>query len=295
MPATSGTDYHRVFLYHVNGKSSGKMKFAVLIKNTGNATASLVVQKTGTAGPTTSYLYAGKLAYQRWLQSAAGSARNVAPGAWIRLDTTFDALQASPNYLLHGIWDYSIDQPHEVLVVALNQNDDPISVGPGLSLLARDMHQRGTFPYCDKVYDTDVGVTYDTVDDIVSFPIGSNAGADDSAVGVDATDGTPMLLAGNYGVNHRMHINTVSSDGRYVGVLVNPRGGPWGGAVWCMAGVFPSGKILLPPTTTSTGDNTKGVVEGKYAPGIGLSIWAQFMPTGGSALPVRWVLVPYTP
>lgn len=295
LPATNGTNYHRVFLYHVNGKASGKMKFSVLIKNTGNATASLTVQKVGTAGPSTSYLYAGKLAYQRWLQSTAGTPRNVAPGAWIRLDTTFDALLANPNNLLHGIWDYSINQPHEILVVALDQNDDPITVGPTLSLLSRDVHQRGTFPYCDKIYDTDTGIVYDTADDIKSFPVGSNTGPDDSAIGVDATDGTPMTLAGNYGVNYRMHIQTSSTDGRNVGILINPRGGTWGGAVWCMAGVFPSGKILIPPTTTSTGDNTKGAVEGKYVPGTGLNIWAQFMPTGGAAFPVRWVFVPYTP
>jgi len=295
VPATVGTDYHRIFLYHVNGKASGKMKFSAMIKNTGTASATLTVQKIGTSGPTTSFLYAGKLAYQRWLVSTAGTPRTVAPGAWIRVDTSFDALQASPGNLLHGIWDYKMDQPHEVLIVALNQNDDPISVGPGLPLLARDTHDRGTFPFCDKVYDTDSGVTFDTAGDIKSFPIGGGTSPDDFAVGMDTTDGTPMTLAGNFGVNYKIHVNTISTDGKNIGIMINPRGGQWGGAVWAMAGVFPSGKILIPPTTASTGDNTKGAVEGKYVPGAGLTIWAQFMPTGGSSFPVRCVLVPYTP
>jgi hypothetical protein len=186
-------------------------------------------------------------------------------------------------------------QPHEVLIVALNPTDDPIAVGPGLSLLARDTHQRGTFPSCDKVYDSAAGVVFDAAGEIKSFPVGSGTAPDDAAVGVDTTDGTPMTLAGNFGVNHRIHVETTSTDGRNVGILINPRAGQWGGAVWAMAGVFPSGKILIPPTTASTGDNTKGAVEGKYVPGTALNIWAQFMPTGGSSFPVRFVLVPYTP
>ena len=296
VPATTGSDYHRVFLYHVNNKASGKMKFSVLIKNNTTASATLTLQKSGSAGPTTSYLYGGKLSYQRWLSSSAGSARTVASGAWIRLDTVFDALQASPNNLLHGIWDYSMTQPHQILVVALDANDDPITVGPGLSLLSRDTHQRGTFPFCDKVYDTAPSVVFETSGNIKSFPVGGGTAPDDHAVGVDATDGTAMTLSGNFGINHKMHLAMTSSDGKNIGILINPRGGQWGGAVWAMSGVFPSGKFLIPAGTASTGDNTKGAVEGKYAPGTGsLNVWAQFMPTGGSSLPVRFVLVPYTP
>jgi hypothetical protein len=296
--ATTGSNYHRVFLYHVNGKASGKMKFSVLIKNTGASSATLTRQKTGTAGPSTSYLYAGKLAYQRWLSSSAATGVSVAAGAWARLDTVFDAIKATPTNLMHGIWDYSMTQPHEVLVVALNENDDPISVGPTLSLLSRDTHQRGTFPFCDKIYDTTPGTVFDTSGSIKSYSIGGGTAPDDHAVGTDTTDGTSMTLAGNYGVNHRMHLETTSSEvsSRNIGIIVNPRGGAWGGAVWSMAGVFPSAKFLIPPTTTSVSSNASGSVEGKYVVGSGsLNIWAQFMPTGGSSFPVRFVLVPYTP
>jgi hypothetical protein len=225
---------------------------------------------------------------------SAESLRNVSAGAWIRLDTTFDAIQASPNNLLHGIWDYSMDQPHEILVVALDPTDDPIAVGPTLSLLGRDAnHQRGTFPFCDKVYDTDTGVQYDTLDDIVSFPLAGNTTDDTAASGTDATDGTPMTLLGNYGINYRMHILTKSGDGRSLGILVNPRGGAWGGAAFVMPGITAGGKFLLPPTTGSNADNTKGTVLGKWNPGASLTIWAQFMPTGGSSFPVRFVFVPF--
>jgi hypothetical protein len=293
VPATAGTDYHRIYLYHVNGKTSGKMKFTVLIKNLGSGTATLQVQKKGTAGPSTNFLYTGKLAYNRWLTSAPSTAVNVAAGATVRLDSIFDATQASPGYLMHGIWDYSMTETHQVTIVALDQNDDPLTVGPTLPLLARDTHQRGTFPHCDKIFDTGVGVVFDTVQDIESFPLAGGGVNDTNAVGTDATDGTAMTLAGNYGINYRMHLQTVSSDGRKLGILVNPRGGNWGGSTFVMPGILAGGKFLIPDTSGFTGDNTKGAVLGKWNPSTGLSIWCQFMPTGGSSFPVRFVFVPF--
>jgi len=287
----TGSDNNRVFLYHTNGKSSGKMKFTVLVKNLGTSTATLTVQKAGTAGPTTSYLYAGKLGFQRWLTSTAGSGVNVSPGSTVRLDSTFDSLTANPNNLLHGIWDYSMSQPHQITICALNQNDNPLNVCPGLSVLPKDTHQRGTFPYADKVYDTSASV--DTVDGIQQFPLASGTANDSWAVGTDVTDGSAQVLTGNYGVLYRMHLGITSSDSKNFGFLLNPRGGQWGGAVWAAPGITPGGKFLLPAGTGSTGLNTNGVVEGKYNPSSTNAPWAQFMPTGGSSLPLRFVMVPH--
>lgn len=269
------------------------MKFTVLVTNLGSASGTLTVQKKGTAGPSTSYLYAGKLGFKRWLDSTAGSGSSVSAGATVRLDSAFDALKASPDQLLHGIWDYSFTQAHRITICALDENDDPVSVCPGLSVLSRDTHQRGTFPYADKVYDTGSGVVIDTADGIVQFPLAGGTTNDSDAVGVDQTDSSSQTLSGNYGILYRIHLSTSSSDGKDLGFLMNPRGGQWGGAIFSLAGITPGGKFLIPPTTGSTGDNTKGAVEGKYAPGTGLTVWLQWMPTGGSALPLRYLAVPY--
>ncbi len=293
LTATSGTNYNRLFVYHVNGKSSGNMRFTVLVKNTSGSSATLTVQKVGTAGPTTSYLYAGKLGFSRWLTSTAGSGVSVGAGSTVRLDTTFDTTNVSPNSLLHGIWDYSMTQAHQVTICALNQNDNPLTVCPGLSVASRDSHQRGTFPFADKVYDTASGVTVDTVDGIQQFPLASGTANDSWAVGTDATDGSSQTLSGNYGVLYRMHLATTTTDSQNFGFLFNPRGGQWGGAVWTPAGITPGGKFLIPAGSGSTGDNTKGAVEGKYNPSGGLTPWLQFMPTGGSAFPLRFVMVPH--
>lgn len=294
LPATSGTTYNRIFVYHVNGQVSGNLRFTILVKNTSGSGGTLTVQLHGTAGPTTSYLYAGKLGFNRWTTSSALTGVSVAAGATVRLDTTFDTTNVAPSNLLHGIWDYSMTTAHAVTVCALSTTDNPITACPGLSVATRDAsHQRGTFPNADKIYDTASGVTIDTADGIQQFPIAGNTTNDTNAVGTDATDSSAQTLSGNYGVLYRMHLSNSSSDGQNTGFLVNPRAGQWGGAVNAMAGLLAGGKFLIPATSGSTGDNTKGAVEGRYATGTGTSVWLQFMPTGGAAFPVRYLAVPH--
>ncbi len=294
LAAIAGTDYNRIFLYHVNGKTDGtRMKFTALLKNTGSTSGTLTVQKKGTAGPSTSYRYVGKVAFKRWLDSSAGSGISVPAGSSVQIDATFGGTSAVKDYLLHGIWDYSFDRPHTITVCALDEGDDPTAVCPGLPVLPRDTHQRGTFPYADKIYDTASGYTINTTDGITQFPLAGNTTNDSTAVGTDMTDGNPQTLSGNFGVLYRIHLSTASGDGQNLGFLFNPRGGAWGGAVWAMPGITPGGKFLIPETTTWVSDNTKGAVEGKYAPGSGTTVWLQFMPTGGSAFPLRFVAVPY--
>ena len=292
LAATSGSVYNRIFLYHVNGKASGKMKFTALIKNRGGSSGTLTVQKKGTAGPTTSYAYAGKLGFQRWLESTAASGVSVSSGSWARIDSTFDATKASSANLMHGIWDYSFAQPHTILICALDETEDPVTACPSLSLLTKDTHVRGTFPYADKVYDSASGVTIDTADDIQQFPLAGNTTNDANASGTDITDSSSQSLGGNYGILYKIHLTVGYSDGRNLGFLFNPRGGGWGGAVWAMAGLLTGGKFLIPAGSGTTSDNTKGSVEGKYSSAYGAP-WLQFMPTGGSSFPLKMVVIPY--
>lgn len=293
LAATPTDTPNRVFVYHTNGKASGKMKFTVLVTNLGSSSASLTIRQKGLAGPAIDYVYTGKMALYRWLTSTAGSPVAVAAGATVRLDSALE-VAASPAYLVHGIYDYTMTQNHRITVCALNEKDNALTVCPGLGLLARHpQHQRGTFPNADKIYDTASGIVVNTLDGISQFPLGGNTANDSDAVGTDVTDGSQQTLAGNFGVLYRMHMNLVSEDGRNFGILINPRGGLWGSSVWTAPGITPGGKFLIPPGTGSFADNTKGAVEGKYAPGGGLSIWVQFMPSGGVNLPVRFILTPY--
>jgi hypothetical protein len=293
LQATGAAGPNRIFVYHVNGQSSGYLRFTVLVTNNGTSAATLTVQQSGLAGPTTSYLYAGKMAFDRWLTSTAGTGVSVNPGATVRLDSTFDTTNVAPGYLMNGIWDYTMTQPHTVTICAIGKNDNPLTVCPTLPLAQRDTHVRGTFPNNSKIYDTSAGVTVDTANGIQAFPLASGTVNDPWAVGTDATDGSQQTLGGNYGILYRMHLNTSSSDGQNFGMLLNPRGGTWGGAVWAEPGIFTGGKFLIPPSTGSVNSNTQGAVEGEYTPGTGFTVWLQFMPTGGSSFPLQFVMTPF--
>ncbi len=85
-----------------------------------------------------------------------------------------------------------------------------------------------------------------------------------------------------------------ASDGRNLAFLLNPRGGAWGGALEAMPGITLGGVFLIPASTTSIQDNSRGAVVGKYSPGESLSTAFYFMPTGGSSFPLRVIGIPYS-
>lgn len=298
--ATSGSVYNRIFAYHVNNTGSSK-KFAVILKNRSGSSCTLTKQKGGVAGPTTSFLYAGKLAYNRWDTSTAGSGVNVAAGAWAELDTTFNGTSVSNGNLYHGIWDYSFPCEHTVVVCIRATTDSATTWCPTASLLSRDGHDRGTFSYADKVYDTASGETIVTSEELVQFPLAAGSANDAWATGFDNAVASPTAetLEGNYGVLYKMHLTSMDDDGRDLGFCVNPRAGAWGGAAFAMVGITPTSgnnHFLMPATTGSESSNTKCVVWGRYdvaASPSTTSVWVQWMPTGGSAFPVRMVAVPH--
>jgi len=289
---TSGTVYNRVHAHHVNGRAA-KMKFAILLKNNGTSSGSLIVQQKGVAGPTADFLYAGKLAFLRWLQSVNSAPVSVPAGSIVRLAMDFET-QTSTGNLMTILVDYSFTQNHTLTVCALDTGDNPVTACPGLAVLPRDTHQRGTFPNNAKVYDTAVGTVIDTAQGIMQLPLAGNTTNDPDAVGVDKTDGSPQQLKGNYGVLYKMHLNTSASDSKKLGFLFNPRGGVWGGAEYALVGITPGGKFLNPTGTGGFSDNTKGAVSAKYNPGTGgLSVWMQWMPTSASNYPLRYIAVPH--
>jgi hypothetical protein len=296
LAATSGTTYNRIFNYHVNSSGSNK-RLVVVLKNTSGSSGTLTLQKKGLAGPSTSFAYTGKLAYQRWTDSTAGSGTTVTAGSVVHLDSTYNTTNVATGNLYHGIWDYSFTQTHEIHICMLLTTDTATTVCPTASVLTRDSHKRGTFDYADKVYDSASGVSVDTADGVSQFPIAGNTTNDSDATGWDNAVATPTAetLPGNFGVLYKMHIQTDAADSQNFGWTINPRAGSWGGSARVMAGIIPTTNStpLLPSGSGTSSDNTKVTVAGRYTPSTGLNIWQQFMPTGGVSFPVRVVLVPH--
>lgn len=291
--ATASGVPNRVFAYHANGDSSTDLRFSVLISNNSSSSGTLTVVQDGIAGPSTDYAYVGKLAFLRWLTNAAFSSVTVPAHGVVRLDTNFDTMSVAETYAMQGIWDYTFTQPHTVMVCALYPTDNPVTVGPTLSVLPRDTHIRGTMEACNKIFNTATNVVIDTASGIQQYPIGGN---DDLQVtGYDNSVQPPTAVTnnGNYGLLYRIHMQTSASDGQDMAFLMTPRSGSWGGAVYAEAGLLAGGYFFCPSGTGTFSDETEAAVEGEYSPGSGLTVWLQFMPTSGSSFPIRMMAVPY--
>ena len=295
LAATSGTVYNRIFVLHVNQNPTKSMKFGVLIKNLGAVDATLRIQKKGWKGPGLSWVQMGMDAFKDWLNSTAGSNVVVAPGATVRLDSSFE-VSTPKGQAMHGIWDYSMTEAHQVTVCAIHATGDTmLGTCPGLSVLARDVHDRGTFEYADKIYDTSVGAVIDTAAGIQQFSVGGWSGSayDTIVSGVDVPTGSIEQLDGNIGVLYRMHLATSATDSQNLGFVINPRGGWWGSSVKSLLGLMSQSATNCPTTGGGMSDNTKACVMNRYTPGGGLNVWVQFMITASANAPVRFIAVPH--
>lgn len=296
-PSTSGNLYVdsfaantpvRVFFYHANGASTNK-KFNVVVRNMGTSTATVQRTKMALAGPTTNYVYGGKIAAQRYMQSTGGTSLSVAPNACVLVDSAMNAITASPTQLVHGIYDLTSNQPIKIYCLVTDPSTDATAVAPTLAVLSRDAHVRGTFPYADKVIDAPLFT------DDGAFQIAMGDGTvDAAAVGVEAISGSAITLGGNYGVLYRFHFTTYADDSRNMGFLLNPRAGTLSSAVNCAAGITAGGVALVPSGTTNISANTDGAIVSKYTPTpAGIDVWTQWMPTGGSSVPAKLLIIPY--
>jgi hypothetical protein len=285
---------NRIFVYHVNSSSFGRMKFSVFIRNNGNSIAALTVRRTGISGPSSNYMLVGETAVYRWLASRPGTTRAVAPGQTIQLDAKFDSIEVSQGELVNGIWDYTFDQPHAVIICALHSNDVPITAAPRLEVLARDIHDRGTFAYCDKVCATGADAIADSAGGIRQFPIGGDG--DVYVTGCDNAVVPPVAATnnGNYGVLYTVKMNTTSDDSRALALLISPRGGPWCGTINAVPGLLPGGAFIAPSNGGAISDASSAVIEGEYLPGIRKNLWFQLMPAGASSFPVYVMTVSFS-
>jgi len=279
---------NRIFAYHVNGKSSGLMKFSVLIQNLGIEDGYLQVVKSGIAGPSEAYINVGRYAFLNWMESTGNATVTVKPREFLVLDPKLEKINVAPNQLIHGLYDYFFSQPHRVIICALNIENSSISVCPNLPILKRSSSQtRGTFAYADVIMTAQL---INTRNGVQYFQLVGGKSGDLFIDGFDRTDGTSVTNNGNYGVVYYIHIPITEPSN--VAFLFNPRGGTWGGAISAQAGIEKGGKFLLPGDQECAYPFVDAVVEGKYNVTSVSNIFIEFMPTGAAAFPLFFTIVP---
>jgi hypothetical protein len=280
----------RLYLYHASGVAP--LRYGVVARGVG-ADAVVTIGSEGLAGPSADYLYTGRMAALRWLQSRrapAPRAVTATAGAWVSLDDALGGTRVAPGRLMHGLWDVEVAGTAEVRFVAVADGDDPAVEADALAPLPRDGHDRGTFVPADRALAVDC---LDTAAGSMRLRLGD--GVDDPfAAGLDALTGTTEALAGNYGVRYTIELSLASSDGRRFAVLLAPRGGPIAGAAQTSDGLFP-GTVFDWPRDADDVRPGDAVLLGVWDPPVHDRAEIVWTPAGSSSLPVDLLLVAYRP
>lgn len=290
---------HRIYLYHVNGTNI-PAKVSAVFENLGAAQADVTIGQHAFPTPSVNYFSVGREALRQYYEDAVPTvAVIIEPGERATLQDFFSVeLPSTHNQLTHVIQDFISDQPLRVSSVMVSSDADTAAISPTLPFAANDEYGRqGTFE--SNTYENTTPLAYDTNDDIMKISIANRFIPSGNAEleGTDAESSSPVTLRGNFGVTYRIRVSLTSSDGRVVALLLNPRGGAYGGY---FRTTFPEGLtangLLVPSGSNTVNENTQGGVIGIFEPTASpQTLLIETIPAGASSLPIDLLLVPFSP
>ena len=280
----------RLFFHHVNNTNKMKKVVAVL-HNPGVFPAQVVIHRRGLAGQgrENDWMYVGTKVQERYLGENETEMVTVPARGSKLLDVAMDQMPLGPGELINGMYDFTSDQPVKVSVLMAPLRTDALKFAESASILLPDeYHLRGTFEKPDRIV----------------FPLGNFKGGSQGAVavtladheldkyieGVDATDGSPAINYGNYGVIYRIYVPPMSGNGAYV--FLNPRGGTYSGYIGYSINHEPENAVPTPEYYNAY-FGEKSERDFAYIAQVkrGQSMWLTFSPPGASNLPVKLVFV----
>jgi len=295
----------RLYVYNVNGiQEPAKIdrKITTVIKNQGTENMHLLMLKYSSQKPSTNYFQIAKMGLIDYFNSRPQSnPMIIQPGVMVAIDEQLDKNVVKYDELVHGIYEFVIDQPGEISVV----QTDPQSSGADAVSRIMTVHPssrtnagRGMFGISN--YLVVAKDTFSTSNPAASLVVAD--GLQDPWVnGIDASTGKIMNLAGNYGVMYDMEVNWESPDGKGLALVTwNARsGGKWcGGMANVMRvskGKFKEGIIQLPSDKLITNGYPEAVLIQVFLPESKNKIQTiklTYTPPGASCLPIPLIFIP---
>lgn len=296
----------RLYVYNVNGvKEPEKIdrRITAVIKNTGTANMHIRMLKYASQQPSTNYYQIGKQGLADYFASTPQKKiRTVKPGQAIAIDEQLEKNVVKYDELVHGFYEFVIDQPGEISVI---QTDLKTSGPKALQRITNVIPPkgqnagRGVFGVSnyrvitDSVYDTQNG----TMEIIL-------ADGDKDPWVEGKMNGRPEVakLAGNYGVMYNIEMKWKSTDGKGLALVTwNSRSGnnQWcGGMANTMVvskGKFSEGIIQLPADRLVTKAAPEAILIQVFEPaanGEEQTIKLTYSPPGASCLPTPLIFIP---
>lgn len=299
----------RAYIYHVNGLEGSTRRITTVLDNLGSAPMSVKFLRYAFAGPNKNYHAVGKKGLVDFFKSKPQRpVRRVEPGQSIVLDPAMEAVKVEYDELVHGFYEFEVDQPARVTAL---QTD---SATPGTVAAARLAGKaaikrktnagRGYFPFCDYALSTPASYVLDSAEGPAQVLIADGVG-DRWITGHDGGSTSPASAlsqnAGNYGVIYTIRITRRSSDGRGLALVTwNPRSADqWCGglanAITVSKGLFPAGLVEVPAGDDVLRGSTDAVLLQVFPPvkgGKTDTIEIVYSPPGASCLPTPLTFIP---
>ncbi|MGF1923321.1 MAG: copper amine oxidase, partial [Bacteroidia bacterium] len=296
----------RLYVYNVNGvKEPAKIdrKIIAVLKNTGKQPMHLRMLKYSSQKPSLNYFQIGKQGLADYFASTGSEeVRTIAPGKSISIDEKLDKHIVKYDELVHGFYEFVIDQPGEVSVVQAAPGTPVQAAADKINNIIPFGHAnagRGIFGVSnyrivnDKVVDTKDGVVQLMLADGVTDPW---------VIGKESHSGVDSKLAGNYGVMYDVELKWKSTDGKGLALVTwNSRSADnkWcGGMAASMVvsdGKFPGGIIQLPKDQLITKKAPEAILIQVFKPsadGKEQTLKLKYSPPGASCLPTPLIFIP---
>jgi len=297
----------RLYVYNVNGvKDPEKMerRISAVIENLGDEPLTLTFTRYSFQAPSTNYHAVGKNGLADWLRSSGGGSKSIPVGGAMPIDEAMENAVVLYDELVHGFYDFTIDQPARISVVQTDLATPSATAARRLQEViptkSKSGAGRGLFLQSNFAVRTAPGYVFDTLHGAAQVVVADGKG-DPWVVGTESTIDEPAVLKGNYGVLYDIEIPYRSTDGRRLALFTyNFRNGDeWcdnmAAAVAVDEGAFPAGVVLIPTDQLTTKSLPEAVLIQVFpAPPAGeqATLRLRYSPPGASCLPTPLVLVP---
>lgn len=292
----------RLYVYNVNGVREPRMerRISPVITNLGEEELTLKFIRYSSQKPSTNYYGIGKFGLRDFFQEQTPRPDiKVPPGTSAPIDDALENAVVKFDELVHGLYEFEIDQPAEISVVQTSLEES----GPDAAERIREVLPvsgksgagRGIFWVSNYEIHPEQGAVIDTTDGAVQLIV-ADGESDPWIKGKDTPSGTIATLAGNYGVVYDMYLDRKSSDGKAHALITwNYRAG----GQWCdgsaMSVVINDQVIVSPTDRLVTKAPPEAVLLHIFPPlpeGETETIHIRYSPPGASCLPVPFIFVP---
>ncbi|MBO9151010.1 copper amine oxidase [Chitinophaga sp. GCM10012297] len=296
----------RLYVYNVNGvKEPAKIdrRITAVIKNTGTGNMHIRMLKYSSQKPSANYYQVGKQGLADYFASKPQrNSRTIKPGQAIAIDEQLEKNIVRYNELVHGFYEFVIDQPGEISVIQTDlKTTGPDALKRITNIIPPKGQNAGRGVFGVSNYRVIADSLYDTKNGTMEIVLAD--GARDPWV-EGKMQGRPDVaaLAGNYGVMYNIEMKWKSSDGKGLALVTwNARSG---NNQWCAGmantmvvskGKFREGIIQLPSDRLVTKAAPEAVLIQIFEPaanGGEQTIRLTYSPPGASCLPTPLVFIP---